>query len=470
MKVYLFILFIILSQNIYAQNWQTLGHGVNNSVNELYSDTTDNLLYIGGRFSSSDSITTNGVAIWDGESFTPLASGLDVCNIWQCPNPIIPQTRYNDLIFFSTYVNTVDNVPINGMCTWDGIQWDAFGSFTSLNGFNANIGEILNIEEELFIFGSFQMVNEDTIFSATKWDGTIFHNLNFPLEAPNATSRISSATIFNNDIYVGGNFRSLSDPTFEDIARYDGVNWHSVGGGIKGGADDVNDMIVYNDELYICGDFRASSGNAANGIMKLKDNEWVDVGGSFLSFVQTSKMLVYNDELYVFGIFTSEAGGVSVNDVAKWNGEKWCSLGDDFNNRITSAAIYENTFYIGGAFEFINQDTFYNIAKWVGGDYIDTCGAIVTTVEKSINMESNKIKVYPNPTSNFITIEYDRVDSSNKLNLQIYNLLGQRVYSEKDIQQNQEIDINFLSSGIYWIKLFNNQNKISVVESLSIQK
>jgi bacillolysin len=65
----------------------------------------------------------------------------------------------------------------------------------------------------------------------------------------------------------------------------------------------------------------------------------------------------------------------------------------------------------------------------------------------SENSFLNKIKIYPNPTTDFVMIE----DKDNQINfIEIYTVLGQMIAktSEKNISFEQS------AKGIYWLKVY----------------
>ena len=73
----------------------------------------------------------------------------------------------------------------------------------------------------------------------------------------------------------------------------------------------------------------------------------------------------------------------------------------------------------------------------------------------SLNIDQNKAEtnfsLYPNPSSNFITIENKNQEIQD---VQIYNALGQLV-QEVVISNSSKIDISNLSNGLYFVKLKN---------------
>ena len=78
-----------------------------------------------------------------------------------------------------------------------------------------------------------------------------------------------------------------------------------------------------------------------------------------------------------------------------------------------------------------------------------------TSLFENTNNTSNFLHVYPNPTRNSINIDSDGF-SYNKV--EIYNILGQKVYSA-NIRNNfgsiQKLDLS-LANGVYFIHLKNN--------------
>jgi Secretion system C-terminal sorting domain len=78
----------------------------------------------------------------------------------------------------------------------------------------------------------------------------------------------------------------------------------------------------------------------------------------------------------------------------------------------------------------------------------------------SLDVSENDFKIYPNPTSNLLTIETGDV-ADNILNVKIYNTLGSLV-SEKNNIVASTINVSELNSGIYFIEIANYENKKAI--------
>ncbi|MCI5057348.1 MAG: T9SS type A sorting domain-containing protein [Flavobacteriales bacterium] len=94
------------------------------------------------------------------------------------------------------------------------------------------------------------------------------------------------------------------------------------------------------------------------------------------------------------------------------------------------------------------------IGEYGGGLSIINIGNNVGIDEQ---IKRNEIKVYPNPTSDFLNIHSD---ISRAHEIDIFNLTGARVISQNFIGKNSIIDISGLSDGVYILKTGSQAIKI----------
>ncbi|MEN8928047.1 MAG: T9SS type A sorting domain-containing protein [Flavobacteriales bacterium] len=80
------------------------------------------------------------------------------------------------------------------------------------------------------------------------------------------------------------------------------------------------------------------------------------------------------------------------------------------------------------------------------------------------------VNLYPNPATNFVTIEIFDKYNSNDLTLEILNSLGQIVESRKVTTANEKVimDVNNFSKGLYLVRL--SSDKLYITKKLLIQK
>ena len=123
----------------------------------------------------------------------------------------------------------------------------------------------------------------------------------------------------------------------------------------------------------------------------------------------------------------------------------------------------ENDYYIldgsvlidAGNKEFDNvpeKDINYNIRINKGqidiGAYENQTGA---SIDETID---NTLLIYPNPVKDILNII-----GQNELTIEIYNSLGQRIYSDK-CENNIVIETNAWNCGVYFVKINNKVFKI----------
>jgi hypothetical protein len=77
-------------------------------------------------------------------------------------------------------------------------------------------------------------------------------------------------------------------------------------------------------------------------------------------------------------------------------------------------------------------------------------------------MAGNKIHFYPNPTAGKFTINNINTQSKN-FKLEIYNLLGERIYSNSGYvpQSSEEVDLSGSPKGVYIVKMNNGEKFFS---------
>jgi len=96
--------------------------------------------------------------------------------------------------------------------------------------------------------------------------------------------------------------------------------------------------------------------------------------------------------------------------------------------------------------------------------------AIVTntfqlTVQANLGVNEvvkNSLKIYPNPAVSEITIKGDELINEN---IEIYNLLGQKVFEQKLMSNENKVTISQLSKGVYTIKLIDSNVTVKFVKN-----
>ncbi len=443
-----FILFIlILGQFLFNQSfgqsihWQKLPLKINKTPRIFYSDSLTGKLIVSGEFTEVDSFLSN-TFLFNGNK----VSFFNGSNFKFQPFDIIK--RNNGQLFFGG----------------DGLYIYADTGLIRVDS-NKNSNQVITLFEnnnQLLIGGIFgNSINPKIQYAPV----SILDQFNWhPLYGIDTILKdksygISSIISYKNELFVAGNISPIGK--IKEILKWDNTKWTDVGGGIPGIGDEwVTDMEIYKGELYVAGRFLRATGAIDNNIIRWDGTQWKDVGGG-VEGTMIYDMQIFDNELWVVGKFYA-AGGIPADNIAKWDGTKWCSLGSKFNNGLVCLGVYKNELYLGGGFTSIDGDTSIKyIAKWIGGNYTDTC-AVKSYVGINESERSNfaSISVYPNPCHNKLIIRNVNGINNQNTDLKIYNSIGQEMVVNKGDFINNEliIDVKNLKAGIYICEYeFNHQ-------------
>ncbi|MFH1319128.1 MAG: PKD domain-containing protein [Bacteroidota bacterium] len=194
-------------------------------------------------------------------------------------------------------------------------------------------------------------------------------------------ARVTSLYVDNNILYVGGAFYTINGLTFNHIASWNSMNWDTLGSGINSSIGEVFDFQKYIDNLYVGGGFGGASGIGVDNIPNTRSIarwdsiNWYSVGGGTLGTTSEINVLsVYNGKLYAGGNFSS-IGGVSCC-IAKWDGNNWADVGGGIGGSVKSMAVFNNELYVGGSFSSAGGTTAYNIARWNNYQWKEVGGGV----------------------------------------------------------------------------------------------
>ena len=131
---------------------------------------------------------------------------------------------------------------------------------------------------------------------------------------------------------------------------------------------------------------------------------------------------------------------------AMWN-EYVYGIATDNSGNVFAAGSYCNTAYFG------------NDSLVSSGNYDTFTGKIdiSTNIEES-EMNSFDVKIYPNPSNGFLTVEVDK--KINVKEIRITDLLGKIIFQLHSVIENR-ITIDNLQSGMYFLTVIDNENRIT---------
>lgn len=408
-----------------AGNWQSVGRGTNQGIASIYVDSINDKVYIGGQFYLADSIHCHGIAVWNGQNWDSVGSGLTV---YQTNRSII--TYKNKL--YSDGGFTPNNTS-NYLGRFDGVSWDTIG-----NGLDGSVYEMKEINDELYISGNFRNADGQFCNSLVSWNDTVFNCLSIPFEG-----WIGDFIYYDNQLVFGGNF--FDSTSNVDLAYKDSSGFHLLGHPIYGSVSVVNSMAIYNGDLYVAGNFTTSDGNEGNNIMRWDGLQWNDVGGGTDASIW--KIKVYNNELYACGPFQN-AGGVITGGIAKWNGTNWSKVTNEIIQPIVADfEFYQNDIYVVGLFSNIGGVTANNVAKYVGYSDVD-------------DIDKFEVSIYPNPSYDLLFLSFSG-DAIQLKTVNIFDTFGRsQIFETNFAGIEKSIDISRFEKGVYYLELNFYKRKV----------
>lgn len=406
-----------------GSSWSPMGEGMNDWVLALEVLPNGDLV-AGGAFTSAGGAPAAYVARWNGANWQPLGAGM---NNWVYALCALPSGELAAGGFFTN----AGGISANRIARWNGAAWANLGS-----GANDGVYALeLAANGDLLCGGAFTMMGGSTMNRIARWNST--SGWSAIGTGTNGIVR-ALATQSNGDILAGGAFTTAGGAQARRIARWNGAAWSEAGPGGMGAT--VNALTVCPDglavaagefftagttaansiafwrggrwyapgfegpsaevrtfkvtpsgDLLVGGAFRAIEGDESRrGIARLSGSVWAGLGsgvggiGVFDSAAVVSAILqLPNGDVIVAGHF-STVGGVSVSNIARWNGANWSALGSGLNNAVEALVLLPNGDIVaGGGFLAAGGVSANRVARWNGsawsalGSGIPGAGAVV---------------------------------------------------------------------------------------------
>jgi trimeric autotransporter adhesin len=353
-------------------------------------------LYAAGDFMSAGDAVAWNIARWDGNAWAALTSdrpsiiyALAVFDDGGGPALYAGGQGF--------WMETPEGLAI-GVGRWDGAVWSPVGSNPPCGGhvyafavYDDGTGPAL------YAGGDFEhLCGGEAAHRIAKWDGTTWSDVGAGVDLYSGPAAVYALAVYDDGtgpaLYAGGQFSEAGGIVASNIARWDGVAWSDAEVGV--GCfylPSVNALAVYDPPgvegavLYAGGDFRCAGSVWASAIARWDGVAWSDVGGGMSdpdNVAWVRALSVYNDgsgeALYAGGWFES-AGGTLVHHLARWDGVAWTALGDglpDFGTSwpVNALATYSPPgeaakLYIGGGFPTADGVAANRIAAWDGSAF-----------------------------------------------------------------------------------------------------
>jgi hypothetical protein len=369
--------------NIINSEWSALAAGVGGQGANMRIRASLNTpigLVVAGEFNSVGGVQANRVAVWDGAAWNSLGSG---GGNGVSGNPRAIAWFDGDLYiggsFFAANVGGTDEIAAINIARWDGTTWHAVGSDFG-RGVDGPVDAFAVVNGSLFVGGEFPEANTSsttvTANGLARWDGSAWNSVGAD-QGSGTDGRIHTLATDGSNLYVGGFFSSVNTDGLltvaaSNIARWDGASWSRLGSsGGNGTNGAVTAMLFHDNELIVSGGFSSVNVGSVdvistNDLAVWIGTDWKAFGGGLDS--PASSIVADTDALYFAGAFeqTFGAGGGLVNQIARWNGQNWSSLGDGIIGESVTTLSFgsDGRLYAGGRFDIAGNFVASNISSY----------------------------------------------------------------------------------------------------------
>ncbi|NTW32942.1 MAG: hypothetical protein HGB12_09990, partial [Bacteroidetes bacterium] len=362
--IILMLAFSLTNINTFSQSWSPLGSGVDGTVNAITEYNGE--LYIGGLFSKAGSINSSNIAKWNGRNWAAVANGFN--------GSVSSLCVYKGDLYAGGNFTMSGNDSISHIAKWDGKNWKPIGK-----GIDGRVLSMAIYNNEIYVAGQFSKVDDIRTSNIAKWNGKIWsvvgaaiakwENESWNVVGSGINDRVYSLCVYDSNLYAAGRFTYAGITPANCIAKWDGTSWTALNAGLSITATSepyATAISEYNNELYITGFFNKADGITVDNITKWNGKNFLTVGTG-IEYSSTGEsfgrsLIVYNGELFLGGVFNN-AGSIPTTNIAKWNGKIWSSVDFSKSTVISCFGIYKSSLIAGGNFKGINENP-NNIASF----------------------------------------------------------------------------------------------------------
>lgn len=345
-------------------NWWPLGAGLEDICDRIFSQGT-NLLALGS-FTQSGDVLLDKVAQWDGSNWSPVGT-----NIWRANSgeqAYALARNPEGEVFMAGYFNSLHGRPAGSLARWDGTaSWQPVVT-RSARGVSGSVGFVYALApttEALYVGGLFDVGGTVAASRVGRLRGSGWSAMDAGITG-SINARVSALVARGQEVFAAGRFANAGGVAVQNIARWDGAHWQSLGEGLN---SNVLALTFVGEKLYAGGEFTVAGGAPASHVACWDGADWREVGGGLSA--RARALAGREGCLYAGGSFTN-AGGISANRVAMWDGKTWHALGagiDGSNAAVLALAADGTNLYVGGQFRSASGVTANNIARWNGSDW-----------------------------------------------------------------------------------------------------
>jgi hypothetical protein len=340
--------------------WRTLGIGGANVLGTR-------LRVIGGELYSYGAFNNgrHGIVHWDGSTWRIDEDSLQglVCDV----------ADYQGKFYAGGHLSIDGSRAAPPLAVRDGGQWHSpLDPATDMNGFLGSDGPavmgLTAFDGAILAVGRFDFAGApggwQRCAGGARWDGLGWSPLGFEtFDQP----YVQNLAVHAGSVYAVGYFRKSAPYIYGTVARLENGEWQPVGGDHAAPFYNVYCLASALGDLFIGGS--VEPGNAFRGIARWDGVEWTPVGGGVTSGAWISSIVALGPDVIVTGSF-DEVGGVACHNIAAWNPVTgWRALGSGLDNAGIALLSRDGALYAGGWFAHAGGVPARGIACWLNSNW-----------------------------------------------------------------------------------------------------
>lgn len=217
-------------------------------------------LYISGAFTTAGGALVNRIARWNPNQnrWDALAGGMDSGEVRAM---IVFDDGNGPALFAGGSFSKSGGVTTNGIARWNGTSWTSVGGGVSHSGRSYSVNALALHDDgsgpALYAGGVFDQAGGENVQNVARWNGEFWSAAG---AGPSSVNTLLSADLGDGlALYAGGQLNGLGEPDANYVARWDGQQWTAVGQSLGMDTEVVHDLILFDDgagpALYAGGDF-----------------------------------------------------------------------------------------------------------------------------------------------------------------------------------------------------------------------
>ena len=197
-------------------------------------------LYMCGE--ASGALYPHCIEKWNGTNWVPIENSNGTTEVSAIAS-------YNGELYAAGNFPTLDGATVNGIARWNGTTWSDVGGSIPNIGVTDIVKALAVFNGKLYAGGHFASVGSATVRDIAAWDGSAWAEVGGGVGG--STAAVQSLLTNGDMLFVGGTYWEVNGVDANRAAAWDGSAWTVFGTDLGAGA---RTQAIYNGELYSLGE------------------------------------------------------------------------------------------------------------------------------------------------------------------------------------------------------------------------